>query len=124
MVLRVHKALGDRYDASDAGGIMDDFAPAGSMLVEDPQQIKAFTDPLRVRVLVVLSERAATNQQIAAALGQPQARVLYHVRFLLETGLIRLVDTRIRGGNVEKYYRAAASTFQLKPAPELRGPVI
>jgi DNA-binding transcriptional ArsR family regulator len=87
-------------------------------IVDDARQIKAFADPLRIRVLNVLSDRAATNQQIAQALGQPQARVLYHVRFLLDVGLIRLVEERVKGGNVEKYYRATARLFGLRPTTE------
>jgi DNA-binding transcriptional ArsR family regulator len=103
---------------------MDDFEPLAMQLVDEPRQIKAFTDPLRVRVLVVLAERAATNQQVADALGEPQAKVLYHIRVLLEVGLIRLVEQRVRGGNVEKYYRAVARAFSIDPSPELRGHII
>ena len=103
---------------------MNEFEPLTTQLIDEPRQIKAFTDPLRVRVLVVLAERAATNQQVADALGEPQAKVLYHIRFLLDVGLIRLVNTRIKGGNVEKYYRAVARSFAIQPTPELRGHVI
>jgi DNA-binding transcriptional ArsR family regulator len=92
--------------------------PAPFQIVDDARQIKAFSDPLRIRVLNVLSDREATNQQIAEALGQPQAKVLYHVRFLLDVGLIRLVDERVKGGNVEKYYRATARLFGLRPPTE------
>jgi DNA-binding transcriptional ArsR family regulator len=101
-----------------------DVEPLATLLIDEPRQIKAFTDPLRVRVLVVLAERAATNQQVADALAEPQAKVLYHIRFLLEVGLIRLIDTRVKGGNVEKYYRAVARSFSIQPTPELRGHVI
>lgn len=94
---------------------MEPFEPQPFRVVTDPQQLKAFTDPLRVRVLNQLKQRAATNQQVAAALGEPHAKVLYHVRFLLDAGLIRLVDQRIKGGNVEKYYRAVARLFGLRP---------
>lgn len=93
-------------------------------VVETPQQLKAFTDPLRIRILVVLSERAATNQQLADALGEPQAKVLYHIRFLLDADLIRLVDTQVKGGNVEKYYRSIARTFDLRVDAALRPNVI
>lgn len=84
------------------------------LVVDDPQQLKAFTDPLRIRVLDILVDRPATNQQIAKALAEPQAKILYHIRFLLECNLIRLIETRIRGGNVEKYYRAVARAFSLR----------
>jgi DNA-binding transcriptional ArsR family regulator len=94
------------------------------MSVEDPKQIKAFADPLRVRVLVVLTEREATNQQLADSLDEPQAKVLYHLRVLLEAELIELVRTRVKGGNVEEYYRAVARTFELRPSPELRAEIV
>lgn len=76
---------------------MSDFSPAPLMILETPEQIKAFTDPLRLRVLRILRERPATNQQVADELGEPHAKVLYHIRFLLEAGLIKLVDTQIKG---------------------------
>src|SRR5689334_7017989 len=94
---------------------MDVFVPLPVHIVETPEQIKSFTDPLRARVLRVLSSRAATNQQVADALGEPHAKVLYHIRFLLDAGMIKLVDTQIKGGNVEKYYRAIARLFDIRP---------
>ena len=94
---------------------MDEFKPVPVMVLESPEQIKVFTDALRVRVLRILAERPATNQQVADMLGEPHAKVLYHVRFLLDAGLIQLVDTQVKGGNVEKYYRALAYLFDLHP---------
>ena len=90
------------------------FQPADHLVVEAPRQLKAFTDPLRVAVLDLLKAGPMTNQQVAAALRQPHAKVLYHVRFLLNVGLIRLVEERVKGGNVEKYYRAVARLFSLR----------
>jgi DNA-binding transcriptional ArsR family regulator len=99
------------------GEILDcDFKPAPVLIIESTDQIKAFTDPLRIRVLGVLRQRAATNQQIADTLGEAHSKVLYHIRYLLDVGLIKLVDTCIKGGNVEKYYRAVAQIFDLRPA--------
>lgn len=94
------------------------FEPEHFQIVRDPRQIKAFTDPLRIRVLRVLREREATNQQIARLLEQPQARVLHHVRSLLDVELIRLVRQEVSGGNVEKYYRATARMYGLRPGEE------
>lgn len=96
---------------------MTDFTPQPYCVVESPEQIKAFTDPLRVRVLGILRRRAATNQQIADELGETHAKVLYHIRFLQNAGLIKLVETQVKGGNVEKYYRAVAQIFDIRPAP-------
>ena len=64
------------------------FTPAPVLIIESPEQIKAFTDALRIRVLGLLRERAATNQQIADTLGEAHSKVLYHIRYLCEVGLI------------------------------------
>ena len=100
---------------------MSGFEPKPFHIIDTPEGLKAFTDPLRLRVLNILRQRAATNQQVADTLGEPHAKVLYHVRILLDAGLIRLVDQQIKGGNVEKYYRAIAALFGLRvgdgPAP-------
>jgi len=98
---------------------MTAFEPQPLRVVEAPQQLKAFTDPLRLRILARLVERPATNQQLADTLGEAQPKVLYHLRFLHEAGLVRLVETQVKGGNVEKYYRAIARTFSLHPSAEL-----
>ncbi|MHB8576305.1 MAG: ArsR/SmtB family transcription factor [Dehalococcoidia bacterium] len=100
------------------------FEPVPFLIVDSPEQLKAFTDPLRSRALTLLAERAATNQQVAQALGEPHAKVLHHVRYLLDAGLIRLVETRIKGGNVEKYYRAVARMFGVRPGRDLYPDVV
>jgi DNA-binding transcriptional ArsR family regulator len=93
----------------------DRFEPEPFQVVSDLGQLKAFTDPLRNRILHILENREATNQQLAAIVDEPQAKVLHHVRVLLNAGLIRLVDQRIRGGNVEKFYRATARVYGFRP---------
>jgi len=107
--------------------IHEGFQPAPFQIVSEPQQLKAFADPLRNRILHLLADREATNQQLAAALGESQAKVLHHVRVLLETGLIVLVAERIKGGNVEKFYRATARLYGIRAKPDeessITGPV-
>lgn len=103
------------------------FEPEPFRVVSDLRQLKAFTDPMRNRLLHILANQEATNQQLASILGEPQAKVLHHVRFLLDAGLIRLVEQRVRGGNVEKFYRATAHLYGFRPNPDdvetLSGPV-
>lgn len=103
------------------------FDPEVFQVVSDAGQLKAFTDPLRLRILHILQQKAATNQQLSVAVDEPQAKVLHHVRVLLKAGLIRLDEERIRGGNVEKYYRATARVYGFRPDPDVEedisGPV-
>lgn len=100
------------------------FEPALRAEIREPSRIRCFADPLRVRVLGVLADREATNQQLADALKEPQAKVLYHLRYLQRERLIRIVRRRVRGPNVEKFYRAVARTFDLRVPDELRPEVL
>lgn len=97
------------------------FEPAPFQAISEPRQLKAVADPIRNRILHVLAEREATNQQLAVILDEPQAKVLHHVRVLLKVGLIWLVDQRVRGGNVEKFYRATARLYGFRPEPDAEG---
>jgi DNA-binding transcriptional ArsR family regulator len=74
--------------------------------IDDPRYVKAMGHPLRVRILAMLDERTASPNQLAGWLEASLGTVAYHVRTLLELGLIELVDeTRVRGA-VEHHYRS------------------
>jgi DNA-binding transcriptional ArsR family regulator len=74
--------------------------------IDDPRFVKAMSHPLRVRILAMLDERQASPNQLAGRLGASLGTVAYHVRTLLQLGLIELVDeTRVRGA-VEHHYRS------------------
>jgi DNA-binding transcriptional ArsR family regulator len=76
--------------------------------IDDPRFVKAMSHPLRIRILAMLDERQASPNQLAGWLGASLGTVAYHVRTLLQLGLIELVDeTRVRGA-VEHHYRAKA----------------
>ena len=54
--------------------------------------------PLRVRILALLDERAASPVELAGWLGATLGTTAYHVRTLERIGLIELVrETRVRG---------------------------
>jgi DNA-binding transcriptional ArsR family regulator len=80
-------------------------------LIESIEQMRALADTLRLRVLELLAHRGMTATQLSAALGEQPARVHYHVRELERVGLVTLVETREKGGIVEKYYRAVARSI-------------
>jgi DNA-binding transcriptional ArsR family regulator len=74
--------------------------------IDDPRYVKAFSHPLRVRILAMLQERTASPVELADWLGARLGTVAYHVRTLHQLGLIELVDeTRVRGA-VAHHYRA------------------
>jgi DNA-binding transcriptional ArsR family regulator len=76
--------------------------------VADPRWLRAISHPIRVRLLAMLEEEAASPVVLAAKLGQPLGTIAYHVRTLYELGLLKLVSTRQRRGATEHYYRTLA----------------
>jgi DNA-binding transcriptional ArsR family regulator len=78
------------------------------------QEARALAHPLRLRILRLCLDRALTNSELAAALGQKPATMLYHVRTLLRTGFLRELPSRPGPrGTVEKPYRATGKSWQL-----------
>ncbi|MCL4515138.1 MAG: aminopeptidase [Firmicutes bacterium] len=83
------------------------------ILVEDPRRIKAMADEKRIRLLDILVRDQATVGQLASILGEPHAKIYYHVKELERNGFIEMVKESPRSGAAEKYYRAKAKTFLL-----------
>ncbi len=84
--------------------------------MQTPEQWKAFSHPLRLRILEELAGQPRTNEELAAALGELSGKLYFHTKKLLEAGLIVLDSTRQKGPITEKLYRAVARRFTA-PAP-------
>ena len=80
-------------------------------VVTDPRQVRAIFDPLRAVLLELLLERAASVQELAAAVGRPKSTVAHHVKVLADAGLLRVVRTRTVRGRVEAFYGRTARLF-------------
>jgi DNA-binding transcriptional ArsR family regulator len=78
--------------------------------ISDPRLVKALAHPLRIRILSILEEDAASPSELAEQLDAPLGNVAYHVRALANLGLIKLVRTTPVRGAVEHHYRAPART--------------
>ena len=80
-------------------------------------EARALAHPLRIRILRLCLDRARTNSELAAALDQRPATVLYHVRTLLRTGFLAEEPQRPGPrGTVEKPYRATGKSGRLDDA--------
>lgn len=84
--------------------------------IENMEQLRAIADPLRGRIFEALARRPLTVTQVGALLGEAPAKTHYHVRELERVGLLNLVETRERGGILEKYYRAVARVLATTPS--------
>lgn len=73
------------------------------------------------RKILELARTPVTAVEIAEHLAEPRQRIGYHVRRLVEAGLLHDVEVSRRGAMIEKRYRASAAAYAL--APGVLGPL-
>ncbi len=78
-------------------------------------EISAYLHRTRMVMLDILSGGPATVSQIAAQMKVHPANLTRHMRVLEQSGLIKLVEKRDTGRNLEKYYAPLAKTFDIAP---------
>jgi DNA-binding transcriptional ArsR family regulator len=88
-----------------------DYELADRIALGEPSQVKAIGHPLRTTILGLLHERAATVNELAAALERPKSTVAHHVKVLAEAGLVRVVRTRRVRAIDERFYGRTARMF-------------
>jgi DNA-binding transcriptional ArsR family regulator len=72
----------------------------------DQRIMKALSHPLRVRMLTLLNQKVSSPSELAHELDEPLGNVSYHMRFLADLKMVKLVRTEPRRGAVEHYYQA------------------
>ena len=85
---------------------------------ESPDQLKALGHKLRMRIIDLLNERAASVTEIAAALERPKGTIGYHMKVLEEAGFVRVVRTRKVRAMTEKFYGRVAHTVVFHGIPD------
>lgn len=83
--------------------------------ITTPKQQKAYFHPVRMKILNFLTREQLTVSQTAERLKVHPANITHHFRVLQDAGLILLVEERDIGRVVEKYYKAAAPVFNVRP---------
>lgn len=91
-------------------------------VVRDLDTLKAFADPLRIRLLIELSLGAQTVKEVARTLGVGPTRLYYHLRILEKRKLVRVAGRRMVSGIEERSYDATAKSWTIDPS--LLGPDI
>ena len=87
---------------------LDDFIELST-----PAQLSAIAHPVRSTILDLVLERAATIGELAAAVGRPHGTVNYHVKVLVDAGILRIVRTRRVRAIEERYYGRTARTMRI-----------
>jgi DNA-binding transcriptional ArsR family regulator len=84
------------------------------LYLEHIEQAETLLKPQRVEVLRHLAE-PRTCTEVAAVLGQTPQRVYYHVKRLVDAGLVEQVSQRKVRGIQEGIYQAGARSYWLSP---------
>jgi DNA-binding transcriptional ArsR family regulator len=66
----------------------------------------ALKHPLRRKILKAMGDKESSPRDLAEALDQPLSNVSYHVRVLINCGVLKLVRTRQVRGSMQHFYRA------------------
>jgi predicted ArsR family transcriptional regulator len=84
-------------------------------VIEEPAAAMAALEPVRARILAVLTEPGSATT-VAATLGLPRQQVNYHLRALERHGLVRVVEERPKRGLTERVMLATARTYVMAPS--------
>ncbi len=80
-------------------------------VIDDLATLRLLSDPLRLRLIEELGIAPTTVKTLAKTLAMKPNRLYYHVNLLEEHGLIRVTDTRVVSGIIEKTYGLVAKHF-------------
>jgi DNA-binding transcriptional ArsR family regulator len=83
-------------------------------VLDDPDLVAALAHPMRVAILEQMREPNSAAA-VARAISEPRQKTNYHVKALLDAGLIVPAGERRRGNFVEQLYRSVAATFLVAP---------
>lgn len=93
--------------------------PPIEMTIATVEQLKVIGDPLRIQLIEIMAEdpqRGWTAKELAERLGTKQTKLYHHLGLLEEHGFIRVGETRIVSGILEKRYQATAHGFHVDRA--------
>lgn len=82
-------------------------------VLRELEQIKAISHVYRIEVLDAFENKPKTAKQISEYMGEPHAKVNYHIKTLVNVGILELVEEVVKLGIVEKYYRPVAKLFTI-----------
>jgi DNA-binding transcriptional ArsR family regulator len=89
-------------------------APPRVAVIDDADRLSALASPIRLAILDGLREPDSASS-VARLIGETRQKTNYHVRALLDVGLIRPAGERRSGNFVEQLYQSVAGTFLVSP---------
>jgi predicted transcriptional regulator len=79
--------------------------------INDLETLRLIFDPFRLQLLGMMAHEPTTVKQMADELNTTPHRLYYHIRMLEKADVIKVADTRLVNGIVEKFYQTTAIEF-------------
>ena len=80
--------------------------------IQDLEQVRLLSDPLKLRLIQAFAEAAKTTKQVSAELNESITKLYRHVDALHDAGLLEVVEEKQKRGTVERTFRAIAQRFE------------
>ncbi|QWC24738.1 winged helix-turn-helix domain-containing protein [Bacillus haikouensis] len=80
-------------------------------IIKEYDQLKALSDPFRIKLMTRLVEKPYTGQQLSELFEMSRARIHYHLKELEKLGLIEIVKTEEKNGIIQKFFQSVSSGF-------------
>lgn len=110
--------MSDVRGSSDEGGTtLPDYKLEPEVRADTATQLKAMAHRVRITILHLLMERAATAGELAEAVGKSHGTVAHHLKVLEDAGLVRVVRTRQVRAVTERFWGRTGRTIMVEPAP-------
>ena len=87
-------------------------------MVCETEQLRALADDVRLRIVALLRERAASTTELAEQIGLAKGTISHHLKVLEGAGLIRVVRTRRVRAMTESFYGRVARLFVMRSADD------
>lgn len=90
--------------------------PLPERLIRDVDTLRALSDPIRLRILEVMTagaDEVFTVRRLAGLLDTSQTKLYHHVNLLLDRSLIAVASQRVVSGIIETSYRVGQRSLRL-----------
>lgn len=95
-----------------------DYEADDVLVVSETEQLRALADDVRLRIVALLRERAATTTELAEQVGLAKGTVAHHLKVLESAGLVKVVRTRRVRALTESFYGRVARLYVLKSSDD------
>jgi len=90
--------------------------PAPELVLTEVAQLKAVSDSFRLQLFEAMADeptRGWTAKELAERLRTKQTKLYHHLNLLEEHGILRVAETRLVSGILEKRYQVVARSFRV-----------